>query len=129
MGESSYRIAVVAIILCLVTAGIITLITNTPQSHDDPIKQSKTVTHTNPSPPNQTQANRSPTITSRMRVLWYDDIGKTYTFHDYSNPKGTGPETWTDTDLPSPENGTPQNKAAMVRFLEWNGSIERMTGD
>lgn len=63
-----------------------------------------------------------------MRVLWYDDIGKTYTFHDYSNPKGTGPETWTDTDLPSPENGTPQNKAAMVRFLEWNGSIERMTG-
>lgn len=127
MGESSYRVAIIAIILCLVTAGFITLITSTPQ-HDDPVKQSKTVSQPNPLPPNQTQANSSPTITNRIRVLWYDDIGKTYTFRDYSNPKGTSPDTWTDIDLPIPENGTPQKKAAMVRFLEWDGSMEKMTG-
>jgi len=128
MGESSsYRVAGIAIILCLVIAGFITLITSTPQNHDELTKQSQTVTSPSVSLTQGEPVNQS-AATSRMRVLWYDDAGKTYTFHDYPSLKGAGPGTWKDADLPSPENGTSQRKAAMVRFLEWDGSIERMTG-
>jgi len=128
MGESSsYRVAGIAIIICLVIAGFITLITSTPQNHDELTKKSQAVSRPAASLTLGEPANQS-VATSRMRVLWYDDAGKTYTFHDYSSPNGLGPDTWRDADLPSPENGTRQRKAAMVRFLEWDGSIERMTG-
>ncbi len=126
---SSYRIAGVAIAICLVIAGFITLIANTPQDHDESEKQVQTVTKALATQEVRSEpVNHTGTVTNQIRVLWYDDIGRTYTFHDYEREPGITPGTWASSDLPSPENGTQQKKAAMIRFLEWDGSVERMTG-
>ncbi|MFH0968722.1 MAG: PKD domain-containing protein [Methanobacteriota archaeon] len=132
-GSSSYRIAGIAIALCLVTAGFITILSSPHESVSSGgrIEEPETGTGLNTSglkaSPTGT-LTRAPSEASRMRVLWYDSTSRTYTFRDYDRPLQTDASTWTDKDLPTPENGTLQRQAAMVRFLEWDGKMERMTG-
>lgn len=130
MGQpSSYRVAGIAIILCLVIAGFITLLSNTPLNHNETARLDQTnIRAPVSSATYAVPANQTIPVTNRIRVLWYDDSNRTYTFHDYDRPDRIDQGTWTDADLPSPEKGTMQKKAAMVRFLEWDGSMERMTG-
>lgn len=132
MGQSSsYRIAVIAITLCLILAAFITIL-STP-SPENGEKGGKTDTpgtvalgNNTASEGRQTQA--APGISNRIRVLWYDSVSKTYTFRDYDQPSGKDPAAWTEKDLPDPENGTLQRQPAMVRFLQWDGTMEKMIG-
>ncbi|PKL59951.1 MAG: hypothetical protein CVV33_05190, partial [Methanomicrobiales archaeon HGW-Methanomicrobiales-4] len=132
-GSSSYRIAGIAIALCLITAGFITILSSPheSQSNGARIELPGTGTGLNtsgiPASPTGT-LDKTSEEASRIRILWYDSTSRTYTFRDYDRPDGPKPSTWTDKDLPAPENGTQQREAAMVRFLKWDGTMERMTG-
>ncbi len=129
MGQqsSSYRIAGYAIVLCFIIAGVITFFSS---SDNNPVGTENTRERVVIDINDKTQ-DLSPNVTAeksrKIRVLWYDDGGKTYTFRDYDRGNGADDHPWTEADLPAPDNGTLQKKAAMIRFLEWDGTIERMT--
>ena len=129
MGEpSSYRIAGIAIIICLIAAGTITLLGGPHQTGNTTVIDSTIPGYSgNISRPGGDTQN-TPPVSNRIRILWYDTTSRTYTFRDYDRPDGTDQSTWTEKEMPSPENGTLQRQAAMVRFLVWDGTIERMTG-
>jgi hypothetical protein len=131
--SSSYRIAGIAIVLCLVAAGLITLFSPVQESGSDGGIREPPGTGTEPKTfpeviSTPVTLNKPSSETNRIRILWYDTISKTYTFRDYDRSDQPSPSTWTDTDLPPPENGTLQRQAAMVRFLTWDGKMERVTG-
>lgn len=125
--SSSYRIAGIAIVICLVAAGFITFFSNFTPGQTGVDQSRKTVTGIHGDDTKVSVTNQTTTETSKIRVLWYDDAGKTYTFRDYDRKEHLDSQTWMVSDLPPPENGTLQKKPAMVRFLEWDGNIERMT--
>ena len=134
MGDesSSYRVAGIAIALCLVAAGLITIFSLPHENNDGTGRmQTGTVSGLNTSYPDSTPEGTLASASSesrKIRILWYDRASRTYTFRDYDRPDRPDPSTWTERDLPAPENGTLQRQAAMVRFLDWDGTMERMTG-
>ncbi|HWQ67058.1 MAG TPA: PKD domain-containing protein [Methanospirillum sp.] len=125
--SSSYRIAGIAVVICLLTAGLLTLLSDERSSS---LSSTGTDTHLVSGlnhPGNGTNSSDMAKI-SRFRVLWYDDASRTYTFRDYDRSIPVNELTWTSTDLPAPDNSTPRQQAAMVRFLEWDGAVEKITG-
>lgn len=131
MSSSSLPVAVAAVILCLAAAGMLTLLstpgpgTLPPGAYPGPGSGLSAPATIQPGVPAGETASSA---THRIRVLWYDPTGRTYTFRDYDRPAGSDASTWSDAELPAPENGTRQRQAAMVRFIEWDGKVERMTG-
>lgn len=126
--SSLYRITAIAVIVFLISAGVITLLTYPSNEQND---DSGAI----PGDISSTQNNSRSSIvkgidskTNKIRVLWYDDTGKTYTFRDYENKGNPDGESWSRADLPPPEPDTSEKAAAMVRFIEWDGEMERMTG-
>jgi len=131
MGQaSSYRIAALAIGLCLLVAAAITILGTPPTQTTETIRQIDLTGKGTPAAivPDETGSAASQGKSNKIRILWYDSPSRTYTFRDYDRPDGTDPASWTDADLPQPENGTIQRQPAMVRFLTWDGAIEKMTG-
>ena len=59
-----------------------------------------------------------------VRILWYDDQNRTYSFQDYPSSGRPDPETYSYSGLP-PVSGA---KTAMIRFLSWDGHTERTLG-
>jgi PKD repeat protein len=127
MGQSSFQTAAIAIMVCLIIAGFISIFGSF--NNIEEIESGTGIygaEGTNSSSPLQKDGQSS--VVSRMRILWYDTTSRTYTFRDYTIPGNQNAQTWTDDKLPEPENDTLQRQAAMVRFLEWDGTMERMTG-
>lgn len=130
MGQSSsIHIAGIAVILCLLIAGSISILTGPQQQPDTNIHASETSKSSVTSVPDNsgkenTYSGRDQA--NRLRILWYDYVSRTYTFRDHPLSKAIDPKLWTVDKLPAPENGTVQRKAALVRFLNWNGIMERM---
>jgi PKD repeat protein len=58
-----------------------------------------------------------------VRILWFDDTNRTYSFQDYPSELKPDPKTYTFTGV-SPTGSKP----AMIRFLSWDGNTERMVG-
>lgn len=58
-----------------------------------------------------------------VRILWFDDQNRTYSFQDYSSDNKPDPETYTFTGDPPAG-----SHAAMIRFLSWDGNTERTIG-
>ncbi|NLV26945.1 MAG: PKD domain-containing protein [Methanomicrobiales archaeon] len=56
-----------------------------------------------------------------IRILWYDDQNRTYSFHDYPSSTLPDPGVYQYSGDP-PVHGA---KMAMIRFLTWDGSTER----
>jgi hypothetical protein len=126
MGQSSsYRVAVIAIVLCLIIAGIISIF-SAPQQENGSDQQAGVLTAGTPNNSGEQPGKSDTSLANRMRVLWYDTASRTYTFRDYPVSDGFNPGSWTVNQLPAPENGTVQRKAALVRFLSWDGAMERM---
>jgi PKD repeat protein len=126
--SSLYRITAIAVIIFLISAGVLTLLT---YPGDEQSNGSGAVSAGISSALNNTRTSgvdQADPKTSKIRVLWYDDAGRTYTFRDYDNEGILDDESWTRANLPSPEPDASEKTAAMVRFIEWDGEMERMTG-
>lgn len=131
MGQaSSYRIAAIAIALCLLIAVAITILSTPQTPPTETIRQVDSTGKGTPATivPEETGTSGTQGKSNKIRILWYDSPSRTYTFRDYDRPEGADPASWTDADLPQPEEGIVQRQPAMVRFLTWDGTIEKMTG-
>lgn len=56
-----------------------------------------------------------------IRIMWYDDLNKTYSFQDYQSSSLPDPDTYQYSGEPP----VPGAKMAMIRFLSWDGNTER----
>lgn len=110
---------IITITICslLIAAGISVFFSPDQPVHDNPTDR----------PPVKTEGtipDQDTHETYIVRVLWFDDRNRTYSFQDYSLETQPDPQTYAITDAPP----VPGAKAAMIRFLTWDGRTEKTTG-
>ncbi len=108
-------IAVTVIIVSLITAAFITLESRQDSRESPPVTSPDT-------------GEKQTVSSEKMRILWFDDEGHRYTFHDYDLPGPVDPATFDPAAIPTPDPASPFRQAGMIRFLTWDGTMERMTG-